>query len=465
MKKVDELLGDLRRRKFHIDCVQMELVRASDGKRFEGPGYIRQKPTRDFEIKMYADGKIDFREVFEGWGSKDAGVLYGAHDHFSLTATDEGHRRWRAERIINPEPSGYVGREGYVVSADCQEVVLVEERWAEEYGNSVRLQSLDPLKFPRTSSTEATLKVGETRQMTTSRRNVAEVECHGLKFCFEEDDGVAVLVSAGEGKLHPHLEWRVTEAITFALGVMPAWALMIRAEGKERVSKFRSHERRARKAPQWPPYRIEVIDRSGSVWRMFNLTLGYVLADRTSDTHPLARSVNGVSQTRSSSAEGQALAVAVAVESVLDRFFGSFGAPEEKLITSVDELVAHIRSWGGDKKIIERAMGAIGGLKRSRADDRLRALVAAGIVGEDERQAWKKLRNTAAHGDWHKYDENLQELLDLTGKVLGLFNQLVFHLIGYAGKQTDYGTHGWSTVDYPPKPVVALVPTKTRRAE
>ena len=64
-------------------------------------------------------------------------------------------------------------------------------------------------------------------------------------------------------------------------------------------------------------------------------------------------------------------------------------------------------------------------------------MVASGVVGEAEREAWKKLRNTVAHGEWDKYE--LQQLLDLTGKVVGLFNQLVFHLIGYKGKHTDYG--------------------------
>jgi hypothetical protein len=183
---------------------------------------------------------------------------------------------------------------------------------------------------------------------------------------------------------------------------------------------------------------------------MFDLYLGYVLKDSDALTHPLSRSVFGVVQTRNSSAEGQALASAVAVESVLDKFYSSVANPDATFVNDVDELIKHLRSWPTNRNLVDRVVGSIGGFKRARPDDRLRSLVASNVVGEAEREAWKKLRNTSAHGDWHEYDGKLQELLDLTGKVACLLNQLIFHLIGYSGKQTNYGTHGWPAVDYPP---------------
>jgi len=438
----------------------MELVRASDGKKFEGPGYICQGKARDFEIKIYSAAKINVRDVFQGWVSNNAGVLLGEADFFTLSAIDDSHRSWRAERIINPGTIGHAGRDGTVVTADCQEVTLIEQRAIKETNNWVTFVAIEAFKFPRTTSTETTLKVGESRQESESRRNAAEITSNDLLFCFEEDNGVTVNVSAKEKPLHPHLEARVTEAITFALGTIPAWSMVRRSEGKETVARFRSFETRARKKPQWPPYRIELVDGTGSVWRMFDLHLAHVLLDTESETHPLSLNIFGIAQTHDSSVEGQALAIAVAVESILALFFKAVGAPDTKLIADVDRLFEYLGKWDGDEKLIERAKGSLGGLKQARPDDRLRDLVASGVVGEEERQAWKKLRNTAAHGDWHKYDGKLQELLDLTGKVTGLFNQLIFHVIGYRGRQTDYGTHGWPTNDYPPVKGDKLIPTE-----
>src|SRR6266699_3034262 len=108
-RNVRELLDQLRRREFHIDCVQMVLTRPSDGKTFSGPGYIRQKSTRDFEIKIYSDGTVRLQDFMAQWGSKKAGVLYDEVDHFSLTAKDETHRTWKAERIVHP---GTIGHDG-----------------------------------------------------------------------------------------------------------------------------------------------------------------------------------------------------------------------------------------------------------------------------------------------------------------------------------------------------------------
>src|ERR1700733_10140417 len=99
---VDHLLDNLKRGEFQIDCLWMELVRASDGKKFEGSGYIRQNPTRHFEAKIYSSSKVELREVFEALATNNAGKLYGDDDFYTLSATDDSHRKWTAERITNP---------------------------------------------------------------------------------------------------------------------------------------------------------------------------------------------------------------------------------------------------------------------------------------------------------------------------------------------------------------------------
>jgi len=464
-KDYEELLDDLRRREVHIDCVQMDLVRASDGKIYSGTGYIRQKATHDFEIKMYAKGKLDLREIFFNFGSTKAGVLYKEGDHFALTASDKYHRAWRADRIINPDPDGHVEREGFIVTANCNEIALTQGRSAVEKVNWVKLRSFETIKFPCNTRTEVTTTVGKTRSAQRGRLNAAEFDSFGLSFCFEDDEGLSVSASAGEARLPLQLERRITETVTFALGIVPRWAMVMQAQGEETVKRFRNHDELRKRRTQWPPYKIELIDETGSVWRMFDLYLAHVIKDQVALTHALSRSVFGVSETRTSSIEGQALAAAVAVESILDEFYASVGKPDVERLKALGELIAYLKSWGGDTKLIDRVLGVVSSLKRARPDDRLRVLVAEGTVGEAERKAWNKLRNTVAHGNWHVYEGKLQELLDITHKVVGLFNQLVFHLISYKGKQTDYGTHGWLAIEYPPEPSAAPGESETKGDE
>lgn len=126
-------------------------------------------------------------------------------------------------------------------------------------------------------------------------------------------------------------------------------------------------------------------------------------------------------------------------------------------IAAVDKLLEVVGNWAGDATVRSRAVGSITSIKSVRAGDQLKALTQTGIVGRAGCDAWKALRNASAHGDWRMVKDDLQGTVDRIAKVRVLFFQLVFHLIGYAGKQTDYGNHGWPLVDYP-LPVVPATP-------
>jgi hypothetical protein len=450
-KDRNELVKDLRRGTFHIDCNKIELTRESDGKCHIGPGYIRQRRERDFEVKLYAAGGYEFREFFESLGKHTAGVLVGAAHHFTLNATDNLGRVWKAERIINPQQEGGAGKDGHVVTANCFQVSLTEPRHSLETGNWTELRSFKEVEFPYNLRTEETVRVGNIRFTETSRSNAAKFVSNGFEFGFENNDGLQVLAAAADLPLPPMFDDRVTEAITFVLGAIPQWASLTRSQGGETITRFRWREERPESRGAIPPFRFYPHDPTNSVWNMFDLYLSLTLKDQGYHVHPLSQCVNSVMQARGSSVQGQALAVAVAVESLLERFYKEIGIPDATTTAKVDDLMAHLRRWGVDADISNRALGSLGGLKRARSDDRLRQLVARGAVGETERLAWKELRNTAAHGNWDRFDDRFQDLVDLTYRVLGLLHQLVFDLIGYIGWRTDYGTHGWPEVEYPSK--------------
>lgn len=116
-------------------------------------------------------------------------------------------------------------------------------------------------------------------------------------------------------------------------------------------------------------------------------------------------------------------------------------------------MIEHVKAFAGDAKLIERGLGALGQLKTIRPGDRLRELVKQNVVSEVNVAAWRKLRNSVAHGDWSGV-ENLQSFIDQTGKVQVLFYQLVFSVIGYVGKHTDWGGRGWPLIDYPPQKLI-----------
>jgi hypothetical protein len=130
----------------------------------------------------------------------------------------------------------------------------------------------------------------------------------------------------------------------------------------------------------------------------------------------------------------------------------------------LDSLLTHLDKWRPDldpasddarakraDQVKQRAKSVIGNLKTARAADHLYALAREGVVNADNVAVWKKIRNSIQHGDWSGTEKE-QEFHDGIGHLVVLLYQLIFRLIDYQGRQTDWGTTGWPLIKYPPKP-------------
>lgn len=97
-------------------------------------------------------------------------------------------------------------------------------------------------------------------------------------------------------------------------------------------------------------------------------------------------------------------------------------------------------------RALSAVKSSLGNAKQPRVQDTLRRLATAGVISKAHLKAWGKLRHAAAHGSVLEDDDKaLQEHLDRFHVCLDLYYRLVFLLIGYEGRHTDYGTKGWPT--------------------
>ncbi len=152
-----------------------------------------------------------------------------------------------------------------------------------------------------------------------------------------------------------------------------------------------------------------------------------------------------------------ALLVSVAVEAVLkENGFKNIGNADPLTIKEVDKVFSAIRATDADASIRARAISSMASMKSSRAIDKLYALVKAGALDDDDKatgkvgdpKKWSGLRNTSAHGSLHVDPKKLQELLDnIFGSITVLY-KLVFMLIGYTGRYSDYSRPGWAIQEF-----------------
>lgn len=126
----------------------------------------------------------------------------------------------------------------------------------------------------------------------------------------------------------------------------------------------------------------------------------------------------------------------------------SAGAITQETILEITKVADAINACEAKDPIIARANSAIGSMKSSRAQDKFYALEKYGAITMDEINAWKDLRNPAAHGTLEFKPEKFQEGLDKIFRVIQLIYKLTFLVVDYQGKFIDYGSRGWPVATY-----------------
>ncbi len=109
-----------------------------------------------------------------------------------------------------------------------------------------------------------------------------------------------------------------------------------------------------------------------------------------------------------------------------------------------------LKKAGLKPRALECIRSSLGNALRPRVQDVLLGLADKGIVRKGHLDAWKALRHAAAHGAVLEDDEKaFQEHIDRFHVCLDLYYRLVFHLVGFAGRHTDYSVAGWPVAEFP----------------
>ena len=447
----NEVLRPLREGAFKLDCTNILLDGRYHGKSvtFSGPGYIEQSPDKGFNATIFVKGSPQDAPGNDGQICGLPGTLVSSEGVLKLEATDLRGQKWLAENIWRPGSDGCVPGDRYVVRCSFHELLV---------------ECSQPSAI--TMAGEADLELFIRGSVHLPLSNGKSIELRG----WAEDGGastprvtklIAVTFQAGnlEFELFNHAGWfhlrakgnvdqpniisRVYEALLFSLATPESWSVAAVSKCGKQQTRVRSPRKQLFDAGQWPPILFRSSPPIENFWQLFCLYLEYAFQEKEKPLHPLSAQVLAVSRSGGASLEAQTLALVVAVEAIVNRFYADIANPTDAHRGDVGNLIKHIKNWNGNERIRVRAVGAVGSISRARASDRLESLVQKGAVSEPGTRLWKKLRDQAAHGDWSKLHDSLQAHIDQMGAVRTLFYQLIFHLIGYTGLQTDYGTHGY----------------------
>ncbi len=162
--------------------------------------------------------------------------------------------------------------------------------------------------------------------------------------------------------------------------------------------------------------------------------------------HPLSVAVYRNLRASALSLDSEALWIPVSIETVLEQCFQSLGHPDQAFLNNLDEATKHIEKWTGEPAIKQRIVNAIKQWRRQNKREALNQLVLKGVVTEQQRTAWNRIRHRMAHGQ--QISDLLEELSGLCDLTYMALLRLLFEVIGYSGPYTDRSAEGWPTVEY-----------------
>ncbi|AMP13449.1 hypothetical protein [Collimonas pratensis] len=374
-----------------------------------------------------------------------SGEILSASHYFALTAVDVDGNEWGNPVVEVTE----------VPSKNCA-IVTIECNWIRCVSTTtnttdyVQMLFLDELDFPLNS-----MKIIETKSASESSsrsdRSVSQGEIESAVIVYSKANAPEqfcelIVKAKTDIKFPQNYPSKLVETVRFLTASPKSFSVSDSTSGGVRIMEF------AKASPAeiglFPPPLGARPGDANDFYKLLNAYLKNTLAASAGEEFsPISSKLYPLYSLKNVSLDAIALLVSVTVEGLTQDTFPNLGAAPPATLAEVDKLFAAIKSSGATETIRTRALSIVGGMKSSRAIDKLYALQEEGKITSEEITAWKGLRNASAHGNLHAPLEEIQTLLDSVYKACTLLNKLSLLAIKYEGKITDYSTKGWPVLD------------------
>lgn len=443
---LDDEIQAFRDGKFQLEFEEVHFrpAAASTKPAYVGPGFAKQEFDGTIRVECRPTN-LPSKEHFIGKTfairRDPAGTIYTNEDVYEVYARDREGRVWTANCLLLPE-DGFPPFMRQVVS--CATRFLRHGKGTAPCAKNIRLEFFNenrddwrwlyegPQRISiKTLSSEFSLSVGPKGESS-------------------------VIVEVNSNNIFPQtLEYRLTEALRFVLDLPLDVAILDRVAEATRdieISQPRTHF-----VQSYP----KITFRLGTDYRqcfsqMLSGYLNYIYDhDYLNDTdwHPCSDFVSLARQSSGHSLESWALGVSVAAEGVASLLPQERKQMEEDLVTARTEILEFVRRSDYRASTKDRIGKLLSQMDNPRAKDAMFGLVNKGHVLKSDIDSWDSIRNRFVHLKGQDQARITSERAATTYKqilsVHRLISAMVFHLIGYKGRYTDYTELGFPNSMFP----------------
>lgn len=451
MNNATSIIEKFKNGELNIDCNNMVLRNCKhNNEYFSGKGYIRQTEDEKIEFKIYVnDHNVDPYSSLTRSSEKVVGKLLQEEDFYDLEAVDVSGIQWEIRRIF-PSQSWNTTDTTVIVTGSIHSMSgrlnTVHE------SPYLRLHFFDEYKVPLTQMSET-----ESHGVKQYVLDHAEFEAIGARFKINQraNSGETIITVTSPTELPESFDLRLQESLQYITAKPAFWQAMVESRQKELHLRLLSNRKKSVRTQLYPPIHPAFPEFQECGWALFSSYLSYVTKN-TAGTHwnPVAYHLYNACEATGTSLESSAVGLSVAVEAVSNLVT----LDKENKNQEIIDFQHRIQAWLNDQtdvseSIIQRMKGTIGSMTHKRPKDTLHELAVAGKIQKKYIASWTKIRNKHVHPNLHDLkiptDADTQHLFDEISKIQVLLRQITFHLIEYEGYFTDYGTHGFPSVQYP----------------
>ena len=412
------------------------------GEKLTGPGSLSQNRDGEIELKAHiAFSELDTMVALlnRSMGS-EAGALVPEDGYHDVEATDAVAAVWDCGRVIvNPSVS-------FPTSSGVFQAKPRVLRRTDNLGSSKKRLRL--YFFNQ-----------ETRDWKGLLGGPYEMEIDGLAFDLKIDevrDGQILVEATSGADLLEAFERRLIESLQFVVGQSLHTAIVDEFTSSVRTLSLYGSSSHIRRVPAFPPLEIHTSQYTVQHVELLRRYLIYLFSTPNEDIwSPPSGFLSLLRRASEGSIDSWLIGICVAVE-------GLAGLIEYKpaaVTTEIAKFQEHVAKWIKDEGISEgsanRIAGLIGQLGSVRPIDRMMSLVPHHFLYEDDIRTWSKARNSAVHtrkaSAADLESEKLQARINQLHDVYRLLYFIIFQVIGYDGKYTDYAERHFPVRGYPPK--------------
>lgn len=431
----NDTINKLISSKFEIDCVDINLIQQIEKNPiiYNGPGTIYQDKNGVLNLKLYAKIINIDKEISHIFKYFVSGKIIGNENYFSLRATDMSGSGWGAENIWLSRNVSFPAA-GQIIKAELREIKNITE-----------------VKRIRSEKTYLFIVVPGSYEIPCNKKedlpdggwrfNKSLFSANQIDFEFKKlDNYLTISASTETNALSEQSERKILEALSIIYGQILRAMIINHSRSGIRTLRIKSVDDTFSNKDL--PYPVKHSSPSDlETFTSFLEKYLYAIENPYSELFGFWYKINRAWQ---ADIENASLSLAVAIEGVAKSYFKRYGLPDKEILQQAQEAKQKIKDLDLGKRIKNRLLTSIGGLKSASPKGALYQMSETGLFPESFVDEWISLRNKSTHADRIDQDEKTkQTYIDQIHTCITLFYCLLFKVIGYEGNFIDYSQEGW----------------------